>query len=265
MFFEYFPTRPYAPLVATLLWCLGIGLIAHFAVFRLRIFEGLAKFPMAPPMLGLPAVMFTFMMAFMGSAAWQNISLAQTSLINERTAIIRLAAVPVLPDSARQQSQARLRDYLAAAVDEEWVATHNQQPSPGAEAALDRLESDMWAANALCRTQTTAAACSSALATSTYIKALDDLRAARDHRLALGTQGARPLKWFFAIALALMTAFAIAAIQRANQRTAAISQVLFCICAWIILSMVALHIQPYRGPDAVSSAPLQALRVVLNP
>ena len=264
MLFEYFPTRPYAPLVATLLWCLGIGLVAHFTVFRLRFFDDLAKFPMSPLLIGLPAGMFTFMMVFMGSAAWQNIAQAHVSLIAERAAIVRMAAVPILPEEAKRRSQTDLRQYLTAAIDGEWTATYNQQPSPKAEAALDRLEADMWAANALCRSQTAAnAPCSSALATSTYIKALDDLRAARDHRLSLGTQGTLPLKWLFAIALALMSGLAIACVHRTSQRTAALAQVLFCTSAWIILSMVALHIQPYRGPDAVSPAPLQALRAVL--
>ena len=57
---------------------------------------------MAPPFMALPAVLFAFLLAFMASAAWQNISLARISLVDEHTALARRAAVPIGPAAATQ-------------------------------------------------------------------------------------------------------------------------------------------------------------------
>jgi hypothetical protein len=52
-------------------------------VFKLSIFDGLLKGPLAVPTMVLPAAMFSLLMVFMASQAWQNISQARTALINE--------------------------------------------------------------------------------------------------------------------------------------------------------------------------------------
>lgn len=264
MVFESFPQFAYAAPIATFLWSLLIGVVAHFAVFRLRAFDGLAKFPLVPPFIALPATMFAFMMAFMASDAWQNIGQARAALIAESAAVARVAAVPVRPVAAQRQSQAVLRQYLDAAIDEEWKAQFNLRGSARAEAAIARLEAGIWSANGLCEAQPArGTACSDALITATYVKAIDDLRTARHQRLSLGFQGTLVLKWALAIGLALVTAISIAAVHRTSQRTAAIGQVLFCLATWMAFTMVATHIQPYRGPDALSPVPLQELRAVL--
>lgn len=260
MLYEIFP-HPYAPLVATLLWSVVIGLVGHFAVFRLRLFDSLLKAPVAPPFMALPAILFAFLMAFMASATWQNISLSRTSLVNEQTALARLAAVPIGPAAAKQQMQAGLRQYLAASLDDEWAKRYNESASAQADTALDSLGTGIWAIASQCRAQAgTVPDCTSDLAVSTYIKALDDLRSARGERLSLGFQGTLRLKWVLGIVLGFATALSIAAIHRPSARTAAICQVLFCLSVWMTFSMVALHIQPYRGPDALSPGALQEMR-----
>jgi hypothetical protein len=263
MLYDYFD-YPYAPMVATLAWSILIGLIGHIVVFRLRIFEQLLKSPLAPPSMGLPLVMFAFLMAFMASAAWQNISLARVSLINERTAVARIIAIPIAPETEKQQARLTLGRYLTAVIEEEWEKHHNQMASPAAEEALSTLERQIWAAHGLCSSKTGEnPPCSDALMVSTFVKALDDLRLARDERLSLGLQGTLMLKWVLAVALAMMTATSIAAVHRASARTAAIALTLFCLSIWVTFSMVALHIQPYRGPDALSSDVLRQLRSTL--
>ncbi len=261
MLYEIFPF-PYAPLVATLLWSVVIGLIGHFAVFRLRVFDSLLKAPVAPPFMALPAILFAFLLAFMASAAWQNISLARTSLVNEHTALARAAAIPIGPAAARQQMQAGLKRYVSAVIDDEWARRHNESASPDAGAAMDSLSTGIWALASQCHGQG-GADCTSDLAVSTYIKALDDLRSAREERLSLGYQGTLRLRWVLGMMLAIATALSIAAIHRSNERTAAISQVMFCFSIWMTFAMVALHIQPYRGPDALSPDVLQEIRAKL--
>jgi len=261
---------PYAPLIATLLWSVVIGLVGHFAIFRLRVFDSLLKAPVSAPFMALPAVLFAFLLAFMASAAWQNISLARTSLVNEHTSLARLAAVPIAPAAAKQQMQAGLKRYLTAAIDDEWAKRYNESPSPEAGAALDGLNTGIWAIASQCRGQGAAPDCASDLAVSTYIKALDDKRCSRaerrsssEQRLSLGYQGTLRLKWVLGFVLAMAAALSIAAIHRANERTAAICQVLFSVSIWMTFAMVALHIQPYRGPDALTPGVMQEIRAKL--
>jgi hypothetical protein len=249
---------PYAPLIATLVWSVVIGLIGHFAMFRLRAFDSLLKAPVAPPFMALPAILFAFLLAFMASAAWQNISLARTSLVNEHTALARAATIPIGPTAAKQQMQAGLKRYVSAVIDEEWAKRYNESASPEAGASLDALSTGIWALASQCHGQATD--CTSDLAVSTYLKTLDDLRAAREERLSLGYQGTLRLKWVLGIVLAIATALSIAAIHRTNERTAVICQILFCLSIWMTFAMVALHIQPYRGPDALSPDVLQEIR-----
>lgn len=252
MLFEQFPTLPYAAIVAAFVWAAAIGLIGHSLVFRTRLFNALLKAPIVPPFIALPGVMFTFLMAFMASDAWSNISQARASLVNEVSAVYRIAAVPLKPDTVNRQARESLRQYIDVVTEEEWKQNFNQRGSSRAGDAIDRLEAAVWAANP-----------QDALAGGTFLKALDDLRVARHQRLGLGFQGTLVLKWVLVLSLAQITAIAIAAVHRSSERTALTAQVLFCLAAWMAFSMVASHIQPYRGPDALTPTPLQALRASL--
>jgi len=260
MLYEFFPGA-YAPLVATFVWSLLICVIGHYLVFRVPLFSSLVQAPIVPPFMALPAILFAFLMAFMASAAWQNITLARSALVNEHAALDRLAAVPIAPTAAKQQLQSSLRRYVNAVLDDEWEKRHNESASPDAEEAIDSLASGIWAIDGQCRAQArTAPDCTSDLDVSTYVKSLDDLRVARDDRLSLGYQGTLRLKWVLVIMLAFATSLSIAAIHRSSARTSAISLGIFGLSIWMTFAMVALHIQPYRGPDALSSRPLQELR-----
>jgi hypothetical protein len=252
MLFEQFPTLPFAAIVAAFVWAATIGVVAYLLVFRTRLFNALLKVPMVPPFIALPGVMFTFLMAFMASDAWNNISQARTSLMNEVAAVNRIAAVPLKPETTRQQAREAMRQYIDAATEEEFKQHFNQRGSPKADAAIVRLEAIGWTSNA-----------QDSLAAGSFLKALDDLRVARHQRLGLGFQGTLVLKWVLVLSLAQITAISIAAVHRGGERTAVTALALFCLAAWMAFSMVASHIQPYRGPDALTAAPLQALRASL--
>jgi hypothetical protein len=186
-------------------------------VFRTRLFNALLKVPMVPPFIALPGVMFTFLMAFMASDAWNNISQARTSLVNEVAAVNRIAAVPLNP-AARQQAREAMHQYIDAATEEEFKQHFNQRGSPKADAAIVRLEAIGW-------TNST----QDSLAAGTFLKALDDLRVARHQRLGLGFQGTLVLKWVLVLSLAQITAISIAAVHRGGERTAFTALALFCL------------------------------------
>jgi hypothetical protein len=260
MVYELFGFQ-YASMVATLLWSVVIGLIGYYAIFKLPLFDSLLKEPMAAPTMVLPAGMFSFLMVFMASQAWQNISEARLAQVNEHSALTRMVAVPFAPPETKQHLQAAIKRYLRAVVDDEWTRRYNESEADAADAALAELQIDIWAIDAACQAQAhTEKPCTNGLAISSFVKALDDLRLARDQRLSLGYQGGLPLKWTLAISLAIATSLTLAAVHRSSPRTAAISLGLFSLSIWLSFSVVTLTIQPYRGPTALSPAMLQAIR-----
>lgn len=148
MLFEYLPAFPFAAIVAAFLWAAVIGVVAHSLVFRTRLFDALLKVPMVPPFIALPAIMFAFLMAFMASDAWNNISQARTSLVNEVAAVNRIAAVPLRPEAATQQARETMRQYIDAVTAEEFRQHFNQRGAAKADAAIARLEAIAWTASA---------------------------------------------------------------------------------------------------------------------
>ena len=134
----------------------------------------------------------------------------------------------------------------------------NERQSLPAEQALDALEADVWKANAMWRSDSPASG-TSAVVTAAYINALDNLRVARQQRLSLGLQGDLTVKWILALSLAFVSAVTVAAVHRENSYKAKMAVTLFCAGAWIAFCMVALHIYPYRGPQAISPSMLENL------
>jgi len=258
MLLSLFPTYPYAPVVVTFVWALLVGVASYFLVFRLPVFTKLVEFPIALPFVSVPAMIFSFLMGFMASAAWQNIALAHGSLIAESTALNRLISIPLEPPEMKQASLAHLKSYLYDALHYEWMQYFNERQSLPAEQALDALEADVWKANAMWRSDSPTSG-TSAVVTAAYINALDNLRVARQQRLSLGLQGDLTVKWILALSLAFVSSVTVAAVHRENSYKAKMAVTLFCAGAWIAFCMVALHIYPYRGPQAISPSMLENL------
>jgi hypothetical protein len=165
------------------------------------------------------------------------------------------------PPEAKQKMHAGIRRYLTAFVDQEWLRTITMKGVEAADAALAELQAVIWGIDAACKARACSERpCTNGLAIAGFVKALDDLRLAREQRLPLGYQGSLPLKWTLAISLAFVTSLTLAAIHRSSPRTAAISLGLLSLAIWLSFSVVTLTIQPYRGPDALSPAMLQAIR-----
>src|SRR5262249_49086695 len=112
-----------------------------------------------------------------------------------------MLAVPIEPAAAKQELRTGVKRYLSAVLDEEWTR-HNEVRTASAEAALGGLETGIMALDVQCRAS---AGCSNGPAIASFVKALDDLRLAREQRLALAIQSGVRLKWVLALSLALAT------------------------------------------------------------
>jgi hypothetical protein len=226
MLLSLFPAYPYAPVVVTFVWALLVGVVSYLLVFRLPVFAKLVEFPLALPFVSVPAMIFSFLMGFMASAAWQNIALAHSSLIAESTALDRLISIPLEPPEMKQASIARLKSYLHDVLHYEWMQYFNERQSLPAEQALDALEADAWKANAMWRADSPGSG-TSAVITTAYINALDNLRVAPQQRLTLGLQGDLTVKRTLALALAFISAVTVAAANLENPDKAKMAMIPF--------------------------------------
>lgn len=257
--YQYFDSL-LAPIIATFLWSLCIGVASYLLVFKTKLFDNLIEHPLAPPFLCLPAIMFAFLMGFMSSDAWQNYTQARTALINESSAISRLAFVPMKTADQQKSYNANLQAYLEAVLNEEWEKSFNKSSSPKAKDALDQLSVTIWKGSVACVSGSgKQGECIDAFTSSSLIKAHDDLRNAREQRLSLGYLGSVNAKWIMAITLALIAAVSVAAVQRSNPKTGIISLVLFCSSIWILFSIVTMYSNPYKWAERLEPIPLSSL------
>ncbi len=249
-----------APIIASFFWSLGIGLAAFLLVFKTRLFNHLIDSPLVPPFLALPAIMFAFLMGFMSSDAWQNFSHARTSLINEASSISRLIAIPLQLEEHQKRSNTHIQLYLEAVLNEEWGKNDSTSGNSETKLALRNLELIIWNGSAACaKGGSKQSACIDSITSSFYIKALDDLRNAREQRLSLGYSSSVNTKWFLAIALAFLSTLSVAAVHRHNQKTAITSLLLFCCSIWITFSIVTMYNNPYKFAERLEPIPLASL------
>ena len=245
-----------APLIATFLWSLGMGLLAYYLVYKTSLFNHLIEVPLVPPFLALPAVMFAFLMGFMSSDAWQNYSYARTALINESVAIKRILNIPVGAPELQKNIKLSMQTYLEGVLNEEWADSINKSPSPKAQASIDGMELSIWEGVAACgQASGKTHLCIDSIMSGAYIGALNDLRAARQQRLSLGYVGSANGKWVLAIILGLISVISVAAVHRNNIKTGITALILYCLSIWIALGIAVLFSNPYEGSERLQPIP----------
>ena len=264
MFYESFDGI-WAPIIATFFWSLGIAVAAYLLVFKTKLFNHLIDSPLVPPFLALPAIMFAFLMGFMSSDAWQNFAHARSALINEASAVSRLIAIPLQSAEDQKASNSHIQLYLQTVLNEEWGVHHNGSGNEKTKLALENIEIIVWNGSAACsKGGASKEPCLSAVTTTTFIKALDDLRNAREQRLSLGYLSSVNTKWFLAIILAFLSTVGVAAVHRHNRKTAITSLILYCSSIWITFSIVTMYSNPYKWAERLEPVPLVSILNNLN-
>lgn len=245
-----------APLIATFLSSLGMGLLSYYLVYKTSLFNHLIEVPLVPPFLALPAVMFAFLMGFMSSDAWQNYSYARTALINESVAITRILNIPVGTPELQNNIKLSMQSYLEAILIEEWADSTNKSPSPKAQASIDAMELSIWQGVAACgQASGKSLSCIDSTMSSAFIGALNDLRDARRQRLSLGYVGSTDGKWILAFFLGLISVISVAAVHRRNIKTGVTALILYCLSIWIVLGIAVLFSNPYKGSERLKPVP----------
>jgi hypothetical protein len=248
---HFFPQFAYGPVLVALAVFGACGTLAWLLVFKVRFFDELAQHPVQAAFAGVPGAFLALILAFMGSAAWRNAELAAESLQQERMAIERLemltAGVDGLDDVRRQVDA-----YVSVVQSEEWGTNFNEQPSARVDTIILGLtrfalrgESGLWSG-------------SRAVETGEFLGSVDRLAMARAKRLELGRLAAFGYiqRWVIVGLLSLVVSVTVLTIHRDRRRAALVSLVCFCLSGTLAMSMVSLHLHPYRGPRAMPATAL---------
>lgn len=247
---HWFPTFAYGPIVTAIVVNVSFALLASLVVFKVRYFDDLLKYPIAHAFVNSPNALLTLSLIFMASAAWQNSAAADTALQQERMALERLE---VLTEGLHGFDGVRksLAEYVARVKDEEWGARHNEV----AIARVDELILDL--SRVALRGGGIGAAGDNdrqelESIRSQMVRYIDQLATARSKRLELGRLANFGYldRWILAWLMSFTVYLSLFLVHRARLRTALISVAVHCVCVICGMSMVSLHLHPYKGPRA---------------
>jgi hypothetical protein len=250
-----FPHFQYAAVITAIIASILIGFISYGLVFRTSLFDFLIDQPFVASFVTMPATMFALLMAFMASSVWQNTLLARTSLWNERLAIESISRLSIEPEALEMKISRGLLHYVDVVIHEEWGANFNQKASIDADRAIIKLEEDVWALEReYCSASEKRADCSSSFIASAFLRYLEQLKLAREERLTLGNKANLGYisQWLAVYFLGMFAAINIAAGHKKSRKTAIVAVIIYCTCAAILYTTVALNIHPYKGPHELS-------------
>ena len=248
------PNFTYAPLLNAILISALCALLGYILAFKVRYFDRLANNPIVPPFIGVPTTFLALLIAFMSAAVWQNSSSAHAALQQERMALKKLQLLPVTSPEVRMKKDKYLHDYVAIVQREEWGMHDNRHPVKGAEDVLDSLLRYVFM-------NQKAASVYGVDSGSDAVRFVEELYSARDRRLSLGRMADYGYlsKWIIIYLLVFVACFNIAIVHRERPRAAVVALAVFGVCCVLVMSIVALYIHPYKGPNALRSSELSVI------
>ena len=250
----FFPQLSFFPIlvgvVVIALFCLN----AYFFVFKTSLFDHLEQKPLIPPFISVPTTILSLIVGFMASSVWENTTLAVSSLQDEKLALQRLYLLPLQPISLKPELLTEVGKYESLVRQKEWGMRYNIEKIDEVDAVLEEIYSIAWAADrAKCSEQGLIYKCNSDEIVGELIRVINQLNAAREQRIMLGSLSNFDYfgKWLFIYLLAQISAINIAAEHRSNPKGAVIALAVFCACTALVFSMISVYIHPYKGFNAL--------------
>jgi hypothetical protein len=261
--FDSFSHAPYAAVWATLAWSIIVGTIAHTLVFKTPLFNVFIENRLPDVLVTCLNVMFVFFIAFMASDNYSRFNQAQDNVVKETIAVKRIMNAQDLPPEIQAKNTALIKLYLDKVVNQEWKTHLNKQASPQAEEALNFLIGNISAYRKQC-VQANNFNCLDSLTFNHHRQYIDDLRDARDQRLAFGQQSAEFFRYALCNILGLNALIALMILFKANPKAARRPLIMYCFSFWMILLIVVVHTNPFTGFQAVKPKPLEQVLASLQ-
>ena len=231
---------------------LGTGL-AVWAVLRWMTHPAwqtrvLALHGVAPPFINIVGVLFGLTLAFIANDTWSAHDKATTAVHHEADELRSLVVLAgALPEPLRRDLVQGLTDYAQASA-QEWQQLARRESSPQAHAKADEL---------LRRVATPEVAQAvNGNVQALMLRAVTDIRQARDQRISLSKTHLNPLKWLGMAYLGLMCIVSVAVVHVGQPRAAAAALVLFALSAAPTAAIVLVQGNPFQQPSFVSAQPI---------
>ncbi|KQP50489.1 hypothetical protein ASG40_12115 [Methylobacterium sp. Leaf399] len=248
-------------------WLIFVWIAAVFG-FASALIVGLTVLPMTRPAMariggGMVPTYFTaisvllaLLTGFVANDAWERQRTATRIVQSERSGLLAIHDLSIAAVSDMKDLRAELVAYADALITDEWPKMADATSSAKAGETLGRLM--QGAADPRHGTEAGAAA------HSALLDAVMGLRTARGERLSLSDATADQSKWLTLMVLAGLTMLSIGFVHMDRPVTQLTALMLFSTAMVTTLGVVALHERPFDGPLALSSAPLQAARAVME-
>ena len=203
---------------------------------------------------GPVATLFTFTAAFLGASVWGHFQAVQNAVGNERTALI--GYLRVIETNAHLKSsglQKALSEYVSAALDDEWKTIGQGDRSP----KTIKIFNALYQASVEVAQQSEV----SPIVSGALLRALENVRTARDHRLGLRYQGVETTRWYAILFLGVLAQLTIMITHLENRKRAPMAMALVIITALVfsITTLIALSVNPYDGVIQISKVPLEGV------
>lgn len=238
---------PYLFAIPFLLAMVGIGL------FLVWVAEGSPAKPLlhscagvAPPYLGLLALMFGLFAAFLANDVSVHGDRARQAVAREANAI---AVVLDIADALGERG----RTLKNLAIDFGERSTGDDWRSAADTAAADKLGLAM-----LREVLFGGLATADAPVRQTAGAAIVELRAARSDMSAVAHSKTALLKWIAVLFLGILTMMGTIVVQFGHPRASVLAITLFAIGMGFMLWVILIRLDPYAGRNAVSLTPIKA-------
>lgn len=215
----------------------------------------------APPLFAAVAVLFALLSGFLANDIGERNRSANRAVQVEAGEMRNIHTLSVASITDMQDIRQALSLYIRAVVTEEWPAMAEHTISTRTDAAYDALLTRISNPQ-IARVAGTAlhgALLNSAVRVGT----------ARSERLALASDRTNTLKWTSVLLLGLIVLVAIVLVHLDHPRRAMIAALMtFCSAAIVVIGLIALQEDPFRGVFRVSPAPierLQSLSLIVTP
>jgi len=230
----------FAAAAAVLRWMAHPAFAPHVA--RLR--------GVVPPFINIVGVLFGLTLAFIANDTWNAHDKATSAVYREADELRSLVVLSAaLPPPERQAFRQLLSDYAQASA-QEWQHLARREASPRAEALAAALLLRVAAADM--------AQAVGHNPQALMLKAVADIRQARDLRVSLSQTHVNPLKWLGMAYLGFLCILSVAVVHVDNVRAAAAAIVLFALSAAPTAAIVLIQGNPFQPPSFVSAQPILA-------
>jgi hypothetical protein len=195
-------------------------------------------------------IIYAVVLGLVIAAVWGGHARADDVTLEESAALLGLYRdAEVLPEPARTNIDAAIKNYLQLVIEDEWPLLAHGHASPKAEAALSLIWKDYRELNP----QTPWAV---ALGAESF-KQLNEVSAQRSHRLVLAESRLPAILWFFLIAggaiMVCFTYFFHTDNVRAHAAMIGIATIVVVSALYIVYALD----EPYGGPLAVGPQAFQ--------